>query len=198
MHKATAVLFTAICSIVAGCAYRPPDVAKPTDITLREAVNDVADTLHQVNGRYKNSEKVGLMVDDVTVKFEIAASAKSTQKGTLNIADVPLAQGTIGGELSDENIADGRRGNTITITFKNIATADMTKGIYSLKQFQPQAGKSSNPHEKKSENPSAKPEETGSKEPVPDATQKPGESVPDFCERTKLCITRNPNSAKDG
>lgn len=76
-----------------------------------------------------DNKKTGLLVDEVQVQFNVAASSQNTTHGNLSISNVPLAGlgGNIGGGVDAQNVSGGNRGNTITITFKNAATADMSK-----------------------------------------------------------------------
>jgi hypothetical protein len=131
MIKNALIPISLIC-LVSGCAYGPTQIAKPTNITLGQAVDEVATTLHNLHDKYENKPKVGLIADSAEVKFEIAASATNTGGATLNLA-APLAVGNLSAGLSDTNVAQANRGNTITLEFKNIATADFSKGAYSLK-----------------------------------------------------------------
>ncbi|MUO42998.1 hypothetical protein [Agrobacterium vitis] len=114
--------------ILCSCGtYTPAQVAKPSEVSLRAAVFDVADTLRDVQGRVPPEKKTGLLVDEVTVVFNVAASATKTDKAGLSISNVPLAAGTVGVTADSQNAATGSRGNTVTIKFKNVATADMSK-----------------------------------------------------------------------
>lgn len=50
-------------------------VAEPSDITVRQAVLELADTFAEVRRRSDSQEKVGLIVDEAIVEFNISASA---------------------------------------------------------------------------------------------------------------------------
>ncbi|MDL2407653.1 hypothetical protein PY650_18700 [Rhizobium calliandrae] len=197
--RSEALFLSLIPGLLAGCAYGPTEVAKPTQITLRRAVNDVADTLQDLNAKYKNAPKIGMMVDDVTVKFEIAASATNTSDAELKLA-APLSAGggNLGLTASDQNVAQANRGNTITINFKNIATADMSNGVYSLKPGvgQPKTtfgGSGTKVSSIKA--PSTRSAEAGKPAPPPKGnvtvTTPDGKSttysIDEWCKRTNLC-----------
>jgi hypothetical protein len=119
--------------LLGSCAsFSPGQVVKPSDITLDKALQDVAYSLHHVQDKYPPEKRMGLIADEVTVQFQVAASATNGGSGTLNIAAIPVsaAGGTIGGSLTEQQSANANRGNTITLTFRNLATADLSKGIF--------------------------------------------------------------------
>lgn len=120
---------------LANCAsFTPEQVAKPSDISLDTALNNVADSLHRLQDKYANKKKIGMMVDEVQVQFDIAVAASNGGQAQLNVAQVPLgaAGGTLGASAQHQESANANRGNTITVTFRNIATADLSKGSLSL------------------------------------------------------------------
>ncbi|SCB41689.1 hypothetical protein [Rhizobium multihospitium] len=134
MRKAFAIL-TLMSSALASCAsFTPAQVAKPSDISLDSALNDVATSLHKLQRKYADKEKIGMMVDEVQVQFAIAVTAADSGKVQLNVADIPVgtAGGTLGASAEHDQSSGANRGNTITVTFKNVATADLSKGSFSL------------------------------------------------------------------
>ncbi|AYG59020.1 hypothetical protein [Rhizobium jaguaris] len=141
MCKVFAIL-TLMSSALASCAsFTPAQVAKPSDISLDTALNDVADSLHRLQKKYAGKDKIGMMVDEVQVQFAIAVTAGDTGNVQLNVADVPIgtAGGTLGASAGHGESSSANRGNTITVTFKNVATADLSKGSFSF--IPPASGK---------------------------------------------------------
>lgn len=116
-------------SILSGC-YTAGQVAQPSDITLDQALTQVSDSLTNLQKKTEKQDKVGLIPDQVTVAFNVAAKATGTNSATLNLAAVPAAGGTLGASGTSSNVDESSRGNTITIVFKNLATADLSKGMY--------------------------------------------------------------------
>lgn len=120
--------FTAL----AGCAsYSPAEVAKPTDISIKKAMMDVADAIHSVEAAYPPENRVGLIVDEVEIKFNVAAKANNGGTQQLNLA-TPLnaTGGNLSAMVQGQQSSESNRGNIVTVKLKNIATADMTKGAY--------------------------------------------------------------------
>lgn len=114
--------------ILSACAYTPKDVADPQAITLNAALNDVADSLNDVRTRTANRDKFGLLVDEVTVTFNVNSKGTNTNKLALNVANVPVSDGILGASADNTLVAEGYRGNVIVVKFKNLATADLSKG----------------------------------------------------------------------
>lgn len=186
--KSTIILLSPAALFLTACGtYTPAQVAKPSDVTLRQAVFEVATTLRDVQSLVPDDKKVGLMADEATIVFNVAASSKTTSGADLTVSNVPVAGGAIGGGASTENISEASRGNQVTIKFKNIATADMSKGVYSLKQFQG-ASKKPKKHPNKTGN-EAKPDQS------PGGIEKPvsEKDIREICEVSGLCVMK-----KDG
>ncbi|MBZ3696000.1 hypothetical protein [Phyllobacterium calauticae] len=116
-----------ICAIVSGCS-TPQQVARPSDITLDNAITQVADSLNKIQIRTANRQKIGLIVDEATVTFNIAASSTNKSTVSADLSAAPLVGGKAGLSISNELTNQGNRGNTITVVFKNMGTADYTKG----------------------------------------------------------------------
>lgn len=141
MRKTFAIL-TLLSATLASCAsFTPSEIVKPSEISLDRAIQDVSKSLHHAQDQYPSDKRLGLMVDEVQVQFQVAAAASNSGSAQLNVAAIPVspAGGTIGGNIQGQEGSNANRGNTITVTFKNIASADMTKGYYTL--FRPQAPK---------------------------------------------------------
>lgn len=126
----TRLVISSVVSLsISGCGtFTPREIAEPSEVTVREAVFEVADTLRDVQNRIPVDNRSGLIADEVTVVFNVAASSNVTDKAGLTISNVPLAEGAVGGNAETQNISSANRGNTITIKFKNIATADIKSG----------------------------------------------------------------------
>lgn len=123
------VFFALLAPLFLGaCAYSVKQVAEPSTITLDDGVTQVANSLYHLQQLTADRDKSGLIPDEASVTFNVSAKATSANSGTLNIANVPLSAGTIGGSLSSSLNDESNRGNVITIKFKNLATADLTKG----------------------------------------------------------------------
>lgn len=124
-------------SCLAGCgAYTPRQVAEPSAISLKQAVFEVADSLNEVQERVPLQRRSGLIADEVTIVFNVAASSTTTNKAGLTVSNVALAGvgGTLTANGETQNVSAGNRGNTVTIKFKNIATADMSKSSFKPKR----------------------------------------------------------------
>lgn len=123
-----------VCPIVlSGCGtFTPRQVAEPSEISLKKAVFEVADALNEVQDRVPLQRRSGLLADEVTVVFNVAATSTTTNSAGLTISNVPLAGdgGILGANAQTQNVSLGNRGNTVTIKFKNIATADMSKSRF--------------------------------------------------------------------
>ncbi|CDX21358.1 hypothetical protein MPL3356_350075 [Mesorhizobium plurifarium] len=119
--------------LIAGCGtYTPREVADPSAITLKAALVDVADSLNEMRARTDSRDKFGLIPDEVTVTFNIAAHGTNTGKLNVTASGVPLGPATLGASAENTQVADSNRGNQIVIKLKNIATADLSKGNKTL------------------------------------------------------------------
>jgi hypothetical protein len=136
------VAFIAMLASCLGGCLTPTEVANPDTITLRTAVDQVVDSLHEARDRYKNDPKLGLYPSEATVTFNI--SSQSTEATGLQIgASAPAAVTPIPISLnaSDQVTAVGQRGNQITITFKNVL--DLKNGSNSAGSGRPGSNSSS-------------------------------------------------------
>lgn len=125
------ILMIVTSTALGGCFYTPREVADPPTITLNDALTDVADSLNNVQLRSAGRQKVGLLVDEVQVVFNVSSKATSTGKlgVTTTATPIPIG-GTFGLNASGELVSEGLRGNVITVKFKNVATADMSKSKF--------------------------------------------------------------------
>ncbi|WAC26275.1 hypothetical protein [Ancylobacter sp. SL191] len=92
------------------------------DITLKQAMLDVADSIQAVRERTSDRQKAGLIVDEVTVVFNI--SSKRTAGGELGIgaSAIPIAGGGLSANAKSTSGSEDLAGNTITVKLKNIST----------------------------------------------------------------------------
>jgi hypothetical protein len=100
-----------------GCAYQLNDVADPSNISLRDAVFNVEDTMYDAMLRARNRPKVGMYLDEATVVFNV--SAKQVEEGKLSVSPA-IPQVPIGLSASNTSTGEANRGNTITLVFKNV------------------------------------------------------------------------------
>lgn len=112
--------FLMVINALTGCATTTV-VPEPGKITLREAMEEVATGLNKMYEIRQESPKSGLLPSEVTVVFNISASA--TDKGKLYIeAGATVAEilkvTKAGAEVSSEFVAT--RGNTVTVKFTNV------------------------------------------------------------------------------
>ncbi|MGM4891256.1 hypothetical protein [Tardiphaga sp. 839_C3_N1_4] len=124
------VVVLAAASVSLGGCVTPTEVANPNAITLRQAVMEVTESLHEARGRYPNQPKIGLYPSEATVTFNV--SSQSTETTGLQVgASVPAAvvPVPITASFSDQIVASGTRGNQVTIKFKNIL--ELPKGAAS-------------------------------------------------------------------
>jgi hypothetical protein len=127
-------LFTIVlisCSLQGCSATSVYDVAKPTDITLSQAMADIGRGLGSFKNELKNQGiKTGLIVDEATVTFNVAASANNTNKLVLD-ASTPILVGSGPGslKLNTENtlVTSASRGNQIVIKLKSIYTTPLNE-----------------------------------------------------------------------
>ncbi|MER8846044.1 hypothetical protein [Mesorhizobium australicum] len=123
-----AFLFIASALLLSACGtYTPKEVADPQAITLHAAMVDVADSLNDMRDRTAARGKLGMLVDEVQVTFNVSSKATSTNKLAVSAANIPVAGGILGANADSQLVGEGNRGNQITIKMKNIATADMSK-----------------------------------------------------------------------
>lgn len=115
---------------LAGCAsMRPVDVAKPSELTVDQALLDVATGLNNFRQQARQAKtSYGLLVDEVTVDLNVTASATDSSKLVIdaaNIAPSVLAGGTLGGSVTAEAGSTAERGNKIIVKLKNVYTAEL-------------------------------------------------------------------------
>lgn len=125
----SATLLSLLPFVLAGCGtYTTAEVADPPNISVASAMAQVGDGLSTLNHKLAGQDKYGLLVDEVSVQFNVSAKATSDGKLGVTTANIPLSGGTISPSASADLTNESNRGNIITIKLKNIATADLTKG----------------------------------------------------------------------
>lgn len=122
-----------------GCAsLTPRQVVEPSGVTLQAAVKDVRESIDYLQ-KVRPEDRVGLLLDEVTVTFNVAASANAKNSGKLSLASSTIPPTVVtttttgvsaSAEASTELTNDASRGNQIVMKFKNLATADYSKGSY--------------------------------------------------------------------
>lgn len=122
------VLACALAALVGGCASGPE--SKPSSVSLETALQSVKDGIALV-GEDKGEKKAGLLISEVSVSFNIAASATASDK-----LMVDLLPGGVIGEIPSGSFERSRgqteaRGNQITFKFQNMMFAgkDTALGI---------------------------------------------------------------------
>lgn len=117
------------------------DVAKPTDITVGEALKDVGTGLGNMKAAMNSQGlNTGLLVDEVTMTLNVSASADRTGKLVLD-ASSPVVLGPspgsvkVGAEATSSDKAS--RSNQIQIKFKNWYTAALNPEAKGVKQGTP-------------------------------------------------------------
>ncbi len=116
----------------AGCAsFRPVDVAKPSEITVQAALEDVANGLAEFKKKdIEGKRNYGLLVDEVTVTLNLTAAANDSTKLVVdagNIKPAGLAGGTANVNYEYINASNASKGNNVTIKMKNIYTAALNE-----------------------------------------------------------------------
>jgi hypothetical protein len=122
MSRLTALLTLVPVAVLSGCN-TGQIVPEPGKITLEEAMTSVGKGLANMKAA-EGGIRTGLSPSEVTVTFNISASATDTGKLYVEVG-APTGSaitGKIGGEASTETKTS--RGNQITIKFANLLFAD--------------------------------------------------------------------------
>ncbi|WP_415760336.1 hypothetical protein [Pseudomonas sp. LT1P18] len=102
---------------LSGCLQQ---VAKPSEITLVEAMKEVGEGLAAMR-EAQGDIRTGLIAESAEVTFKISADATNGGKLKVDLAPPAVSDGVgIGGELSAERTSG--RSNTVTVKFKNLLT----------------------------------------------------------------------------
>jgi hypothetical protein len=131
-----------ISTCVSACGYRSVyDVAKPTDITIDKAMQDVGAGLGNMKSALDaKGLNTGLLVDEVTMTLNVSAAADRTGKLVLD-ASSPVLIGPSPGSAKigvEETSSDkALRSNQIQVKFKNWYTAALNAEAKGVKQSPP-------------------------------------------------------------
>ncbi len=123
--KSTIATFAAL-SVLGGCAsYAPVDIAKPSEITVENALNDIANGLVSMKKNLVASDyNFGLLADEIDIELKLGVSAKDGSKLALDVGrTLPSVTASLKGEMSKDSSAD--KSNTIKIKLKNVLTAPL-------------------------------------------------------------------------
>ncbi len=113
------------CLPLCGCIYTVKEVADPPQITVQQALADVGDGLKILREKTADG-KFGLIVDEVKLVFNVSAKATDTKKLGISTTGTPLSVGgLLAANANADLVSEANRGNNITITLKNVATADL-------------------------------------------------------------------------
>lgn len=99
-------------------------VPDPSKITLQDAMKSVGEGLKQMK-EAQGESKTGLLPSEVTVTFNVTASAADGSKLALAVSIPPLPQLPVSGSLTGDltSAISAARGNVITIKFTNLLFA---------------------------------------------------------------------------
>lgn len=117
------LLMVVVAGSCAGCAsLSPKDVAEPGEITLEDALKSVGTGLYEMKEAEKDV-KTGLVVDSVTVAFDLKASADDSGHLSIDLSK-PIAPGSADSSIGagQESSSSAERSNSITIKFVNVLT----------------------------------------------------------------------------
>ena len=99
-------------------------VPEPSNITLEAAMKSVGEGLKQMKDA-QGDIKTGLLPSEVTVTFNVTASASDNSKLAITVSTPQAAQLPVSGSLTGElsSAISAARGNVITIKFTNLLFA---------------------------------------------------------------------------
>lgn len=106
-------------------------VPEPASVTFENAMEQVTVGLNKMYDTGKGYPKTGLVPAEVTIEFNVGASAADSGKLTIGTAN-PIQNVQAGGEISSNIQAS--RGNKITIKFVNLFLTDSKESLIMLKQ----------------------------------------------------------------
>jgi hypothetical protein len=122
------LLIFALLGFVAGCGNPRPI---PSDITLRQALEEVKDGIQLLQERKVGEKPAGLLISEVQVSFNITANAKDTSKLGLDLAPGGVIKEIPTGVFEKTTETGLTRGNQISFKFQNLflANKDTIVGI---------------------------------------------------------------------
>ncbi|CAI8793671.1 DUF2242 domain-containing protein [Pseudomonas sp. IT-P12] len=102
---------------LSGCLQQ---VAKPSDITLVQAMTEVGEGLAAMR-QAQGDIRTGLIAESAEVTFKISADSTNGGKLKVDLAAPAVSDGVgVGGEISGDSSSG--RSNTVTVKFKNLLT----------------------------------------------------------------------------
>ncbi len=115
------ILVAASLSMVAGCGGTKWIVPEPSNITLEAAMESVGKGLKQMKDAQGNI-KTGLLPSEVTVTFNVTASATDTKSLHIAVSTPQAPQVPVSGSITSDlsTAITANRGNSITIKFTNL------------------------------------------------------------------------------
>jgi hypothetical protein len=99
-------------------------VPKPSDITLEEAMKSVGKGLTEMK-EAQGDMRTGLLPSEVTVSFNVTASASDSKKLAVSFSSPQMPQVPVSGSITGDTSSaiSASRGNVITIKFTNLLFA---------------------------------------------------------------------------
>jgi len=123
-QRALLVILVLVSLSMSACCGTSKIVPEPSKITLEDAMKSVAEGFNKMK-QAQGDIKTGLLPSEVTVSFNVTASATDSTKLAVAVGTPPAPQipvsGSVTGDLSSAITAS--RGNTITIKFTNLLFA---------------------------------------------------------------------------
>ena len=119
MNKALALL---VLIILSGCASTPKSV--PSEITLKEALQQVKDGIELLQKRSEHTKPAGLLISEAQVTFNITASSKDASKIGLDLAPANIIKEIPTGSFEKTSERSLSRSNQITFKFQNLFLAN--------------------------------------------------------------------------
>ena len=119
-----------ICGFVAlgGCSQRVYEVAQPSNISLDQAMQDVATSLAHLRDFEKaNNIQLGVVIDEVNLNFQVAANAQDSTKLAVAVSSPAHAPVVASLNASDETLLAAQRGSTIQVKMKSVITAPLNE-----------------------------------------------------------------------
>ncbi|MBB2754543.1 UNVERIFIED_ORG: hypothetical protein GGI57_005278 [Rhizobium aethiopicum] len=119
------------CLALQGCAaFSPSDLAKPTSLSVEEALSDVGRGFAGMKHELRRSDlKLGLYPCKVTVNLNVTASAEQGGKLVLDASTAPTTTTTTAlvntvsasGHVEQVNSSSASRGNTVVVEMYSVA-----------------------------------------------------------------------------
>jgi hypothetical protein len=95
----------------------------PSDITLKDALRQVREGIQELQVRPQGSKPAGLLVSEVSVVFNVAASAKNSASLGIDLAPGAVVSQVAKASAQVSSESTLSRGNQITVKFQNLLLA---------------------------------------------------------------------------